>query len=122
MQGITETFMGSGGEFVVGHINEELVVMGGYKCLSSGVAEVKRMRVAPQLQGRGVGPWLLGQLEARMAEAGIGDVVVSTLSVQSAALKLYARAGYEETGRETLTEGPETGFTVVSFAKSLRQS
>lgn len=119
MEGIAETFIGSGGEFLVGHIDEELVVMGGYKCLSTGGAEVKRMRVTPSLQGWGVGPWLLGQLEERMMQAGIGNVVVSTLSVQSAALKLYARAGYEETGREMLTEGVEAGFTVVSFAKSL---
>jgi GNAT superfamily N-acetyltransferase len=119
MEGINETFAGSGGEFLVGHLDEKLIVMGGYKLHFHNEAEIKRMRVSPELQGQGIGPWLLGTLEDNMRTAGIGTSTVSTLSVQTSALKLYTRAGYTETGRETLTEGPETGFVVVSFAKSL---
>jgi GNAT superfamily N-acetyltransferase len=119
MQGISETFAGSGGEFLVGQLDEDIVVMGGFKRLSDTTAEVKRMRVSPGLQGQGIGPQLLGILEDKMRESGVKKSVVSTLSVQEAALKLYARAGYTETGREELTEGPEEGSTVVSFEKSL---
>jgi ribosomal protein S18 acetylase RimI-like enzyme len=119
MQGISETFEGSGGEFLVGQLDEKMVVMGGFKRLSDTAAEVKRVRVSPELQGQGIGPRLLGVLEDKMRERGVQKSVVSTLSVQEAALKLYARAGYTETGRVVLTEGPEKGFTVVSFEKSL---
>lgn len=119
MIGVSETFEGSGGEFLVGELGEKMVVMGGFKRLSDTAAEVKRMRVSPELQGQGIGPRLLERLEDRMRETGVKKSVVSTLSVQEAALKLYVRAGYIETGREVLTEGPEKGFTVVRFNKDL---
>lgn len=119
MAGMSETFEGSGGELLVGELDEKIVVMGGFKRLSPATGEVKRMRVSPELQGKGIGPWLLGILEAKMQERGVETSIVSTLSVQKAALKLYARAGYIETGRKMLTEGPEEGFTVVSFTKRL---
>jgi ribosomal protein S18 acetylase RimI-like enzyme len=119
MEGISDTFAGSGGEFLVGHLDEKMVVMGGFKLHTPTLAEVKRMRVSPELQGQGIGPWLLGLLETDMRDCGVTEAVVSTLSVQTSALKLYTRAGYTETGRKELTEGPETGFVVVSFAKSL---
>ena len=119
MQGITETFAGSGGEFLVGHLDEKTVVMGGFKLHSPTTAEVKRMRVSPELQGRHIGPWFLNLLEADMQGIGISESVVSTLSVQTSALKLYTRAGYTETRREELIDGPEKGLVVVSLAKSL---
>ncbi|MGZ6004791.1 MAG: GNAT family N-acetyltransferase [Candidatus Saccharimonadales bacterium] len=119
MEGITETFEGSGGEFLVSHLDEKMVAMGGFKLHTPTIAEVKRMRVSPELQGKRIGPWFLGLLEADMRNAGITDSVVSTLSVQEAALKLYSRAGYTEVKREELTEGPEKGFVVVSFVKNL---
>ncbi len=118
MVGISETFAGSGGEFLVGHLEAEMVVMGGFKRLSQTIAEVKRMRVTPQLQGQRIGPWFLGILEADMKNIGLKESAVSTLSTQTAALKLYSRAGYFETGREELTDGPEKGFVVVSFSKN----
>ncbi len=40
MQGINETFRGSGGEFLVGHLNEKMVVMGSFKVHSLGIAKV----------------------------------------------------------------------------------
>lgn len=119
MEGITETFAGSGGEFLVGHMDERMVVMGGYKLHFHNEAEVKRMRVSPELQGQGIGPWLLTRLENDMRASGVETSTVSTLSIQKSALKLYTRAGYTEIGREVLTAGPEAGFVVVSFAKSL---
>ncbi len=119
MEGISETFFGSGGEFQVGHLDGKMVVMGGFKLHSPVLAEIKRMRVSPELQGQGVGPWFLDLLETSMRKGDIPQSIVSTLSIQTSAIKLYTRAGYSETGRKELTEGPEKGFTVVSFAKSL---
>lgn len=119
MEGISETFAGSGGEFLIGELDECMVVMGGFKLHAPTIAEVKRIRVAPEIQGRGIGPRFLGRLEDDMRRIGIETSVVSTLSIQQAALKLYTRSGYTETGRTLLTEGPEAGFTVVSFIKNL---
>ena len=120
MMGITETFIGSGGQFVLGHIEEQLVVMGGFKVVSESLAEIKRMRVTPLLQGKGIGSWFIRSLEERVLETGIDDVILSTTSEQVGALKLYNRAGYKETGRVEVDRGHEKGLIVVSFAKNIR--
>jgi GNAT superfamily N-acetyltransferase len=119
MVGLGQTFMGSGGEFLLGHIKEKLVVMGGFKLLSESLAEIKRMRVAPSLQGQGIGYWFLDLLEDRIKNSGVFDINLSTTSKQEGALRLYAGAGYEETGREKIDRGHEKGLIVVSFTKSL---
>ena len=120
MEGITDTFIGSGGQFLLGHQDERLVVMGGFKLVTPTLAEVKRMRVAPDLQGKGVGRWFLSLIEDRILDSGVADVQLSTTSRQEGALRLYAGAGYTETRREEIDRGPEKGLILVSFAKSLR--
>ncbi len=104
---------------MLGHIEERLVVMGGFKLLSESVAEVKRMRVTPELQGKGVGHWFLGMLEAKMLESGVVNVRLSTTSKQEGALRLYAGSGYTEIGRAKVDRGHEKGLVVVSFSKRL---
>lgn len=119
MEGVTGTFMGSGGDFLLGFQGEQLVVMGGYKRLSETVAEVKRMRVTPELQGKGIGYWFLDLLEGRMVEAGITDAEVSTTSEQEGAIHLYKGAGYTEVGRFEETREHDHGLIIVSFKKTL---
>ena len=48
-----------GGEFLLGFINERLVAMGGFKRLTDTSAELRRMRIEQELQGRGYGTQLL---------------------------------------------------------------
>ena len=88
MLGIKMTFLDSGGEFLVGHINARLVVMGGFKPLDETTAEIKRIRVTPSLHRKGVGRWFLGLLEDSMRSKGITEARVSTLSAQTGAIRL----------------------------------
>ncbi len=118
MIGIKELFLDGGGDFIVGHIGNEMVLMGGFKLLSAGSAEVKRMRVSPRLHRLGLGSWLLGILEDKMRENGIKTSFVSTLSVQKAALGLYSACGYKKIGIKS-GSGVESDFKVVSFKKEL---
>jgi ribosomal protein S18 acetylase RimI-like enzyme len=118
MLGIKEIFLDSGGDFLVGYIDDKLVVMGGYKILDSHSAEVKRMRVSPELHRKGLGSWMLGALEDRMSKKGIKTSFVSTLNAQEAALGLYVHNGYQETGRKP-GSGVEKRFEIVSFKKDL---
>lgn len=118
MVGIKELFLDGGGEFIVGHMDGEMVLMGGFKMLSIDSAEVKRMRVSPKFHRLGLGSWLLNTLEEKMKERGIKNSFVSTLSAQSAALGLYGASGYRKIG-EKPGLGAESEFSVVSFKKEL---
>ncbi len=119
MEGITKTFIGSGGNFLVGLRGNKLVVMGGFKLLSKNTAEIKRMRVTPNLQGRGIGRWFLGLLETSMLTMDIINAEVSTTSEQTGALRLYAGAGYVEVGRRIEDREHDNGLIIVSFKKKL---
>lgn len=57
-------------------------------------AEIKRMYVAPEARGRGVGRALLQALEAHARSLGATRAVLETGGRQDGALALYRRAGY----------------------------
>jgi GNAT superfamily N-acetyltransferase len=60
------------------------------------MAEIKRMYVAPEVRGRGVGRQLLVSLEAEARRLGISRLVLETGPRQPEALALYRGAGYVE--------------------------
>ena len=63
LMAIEQVYLLGGGEFLLGFINERLVAMGGFKRLSGTSAELRRMRIERELQGRGYGTQLLRELE-----------------------------------------------------------
>jgi GNAT superfamily N-acetyltransferase len=62
-------------------------------------AEVKRMYVAPEARGRGIGRLVLAELEARAARAGYERIVLETGDLQTEAIALYRSAGYTDIPR-----------------------
>ncbi len=68
---IEDVYLGSGGEFLLGFIGERLVAMGGFKRLSDGLAELRRMRIASDLQGQGYGTLMLLELERSAFRSGV---------------------------------------------------
>ena len=62
--------------------------------LGPHVGELKRMYVAPDVRGQGVGRALLERLEAEARALGIVRLVLETGTRQGAALVLYQRAGF----------------------------
>jgi putative acetyltransferase len=58
-------------------------------------AELKRMYVAPQSRGLGLGRRLLDELEAHARRLGYRGIVLETGDRQHEALGLYLSAGYE---------------------------
>jgi ribosomal protein S18 acetylase RimI-like enzyme len=83
-----------GGCFVLLAEDGRVVAGGGVRRLSDGIAEIKRMWVAPSLRGRGLGRRLLEELEAAAADLGYTRVRLDTAASMQAALALYGRAGY----------------------------
>ena len=71
---------------------------GALRSLGDGVAEVKRMYVAPAARGRGVGKAVLAGLETAALECGWTTLRLETGPRQPEAVALYAGAGYRATG------------------------
>ena len=84
------------GAFLVAYIGGQPVGCGAVRRIESTVAEIKRMYVAPQARGRGVGRQVLLQLEAEARRLGATRLVLETGPRQPEALALYRRAGFIE--------------------------
>ena len=78
-------------------------------------AELGRFMVAPDLQGRGLGGRLLEAAEEHLPDF-VAQVRLFTGEHSPANLRLYARHGYEEVGREQTS----AGYAVVHLVKHLR--
>ncbi len=101
-------------EFLVSHEGAQLVAMGGIRKLDTTVGEIKRMRVHPDHQRRGLGQAILGRLEAAALRLGIREIVLDTTTSQTAAQAFYRKHRYVETGRKN-----HERFELVFFRKRL---
>ena len=84
------------GAFLLGEDSEEgtIIACGAVVYLDPDTGEVKRMWVAPEARGSGLGRQLLGRLEDEARRAGCRSVVLDTNAVLVEAVELYGRAGY----------------------------
>jgi GNAT superfamily N-acetyltransferase len=64
--------------------------------LGTGVGELKRMYVAPDARGEGIGRALVARLEAEARTLGLTRLVLETGTRQLAALALYRRVGFTD--------------------------
>jgi putative acetyltransferase len=85
--------------------------------LGPRVGELKRMYVAPEVRGRGVGRALLARLEAEARALGLDRLVLETGTRQTEALALYRRAGF--TAIPAYGEYVASPATSVCLAKAL---
>jgi GNAT superfamily N-acetyltransferase len=84
------------GAFLVAYIDGRAVGCGAVRRIDPHMAEIKRMYVAPEVRGRGVGRQLLVSLEAEARRLGISRLVLETGPRQPEALALYRGTGYVE--------------------------
>lgn len=111
---VEDLYLRDGGEFLLGFLHERLIAMGGFKRLSPDAAELRRMRVARDLQGRGYGTLLLRQLERRAIESGVRTVRLEAAKRRPLTLEFYRKHGYQETG-----QGAYGAVATVRFDKRL---
>ncbi|WP_085026094.1 GNAT family N-acetyltransferase [Ensifer aridi] len=114
LRNIEEAYIASGGDFVVAHIGPQLAAMGGLKRVDDDVAELKRMRVDPGFQRRGLGRRILSELESRAVALGFKWIKLDTTKIQVGAQRIYERAGYIRRG-----EGMLHGYAVIFYEKRL---
>ena len=63
-------------------------------------AHLARLAVNPDVQGRGVGKMLLGDLFTKLTRSGISRLSVNTQSDNNSSLNLYKKMGFTRTGEE----------------------
>ncbi|WP_314174968.1 bifunctional helix-turn-helix transcriptional regulator/GNAT family N-acetyltransferase [Streptomyces winkii] len=84
------------GLFLVARMHGEPIGCAGLKQSPGGLAEIKRMWVAPQARRLGLGRRFLAELEARAAGLGCRALRLDTNKTLSAAIGLYRACGFEE--------------------------
>ncbi len=112
---LENVYIRPGGEFLLGFVGPRLMAMGGFKRLSNISAELKRMRVARDLQGQGYGTILLEQLERRAWQAGIVRLCLEAAKRRPLTLEFYRKHGYHESGH-----GFYGAVETVRFVKTLQ--
>ena len=114
LMAIDQVYLRAGGEFLIGFINEKLVAMGGFQRLTDTSAELRRMRIERELQGRGYGTQLLRELERLAFQSGIRTICLAVARQRPLTLEFYRKHGYQESG-QSFYGAVET----VQFSKTL---
>jgi len=87
------------GAFLVGSIDGEPVACGAIKTIEPGVGSLKRMWVADDVRGLGIGRRMLQALEAEAPALGLRVLRLETNRELGEAIRLYRTAGYREVPR-----------------------
>jgi DNA-binding MarR family transcriptional regulator/GNAT superfamily N-acetyltransferase len=88
-----------GGAFLVGSIDGEPVASGAVKTIEPGIGSLKRMWVATDLRGLGLGRRMLEALETEARGLGLRVLRLETNRALVEAIRLYHTAGYREVSR-----------------------
>lgn len=92
----TDEFVPPDGAFLVARIFDRPVGCGAFKRIEPRTAYIKRMWIAPDARGLGLGKRLLQALEDRARSVGYRTVRLETNKALSEAQQLYRRSGYSE--------------------------
>lgn len=90
-------YLDIGGEFWVVEENSAIVGTAAYQPISRGenAVEIRKMYLLPQVRNRGLGRYLLQELEKAIAIKDYQEIWIETASVLKEAVVLYERNGYQ---------------------------
>lgn len=85
-----------GGEFWVVEQQQQLVGTAAYYPVARGqqAMEIRKMYLLPHVRGKGLGRFLLQQLERAIAARGCQTIWIETATVLKEAVQLYETSGY----------------------------
>jgi putative acetyltransferase len=90
-----EVTEGRGG-FFVAYLDGQPVGCGAVRLIEPGIAEIKRMYVAPSVRGQGIGGRIVAALEAEAIRLDAHRILLETGPRQPDAIAMYQRAGFAE--------------------------
>lgn len=93
-----------GGEFWVVEYHQKIVGTAAYYPIERGnhAVEIRKMYLLPEVRGKGLGKYLLQQLEEIIIAKQYQEIWIETASVLKEAVQLYENNGYQSTtGVET---------------------
>ena len=97
LEHLAEEYGPPSGAFLLARDNGVALGCVGLRRSAEGVAEMKRLYLAPAGRGRGVGRMLAEAIVAAARELGYSSVVLDTLPTMKAAQALYATLGFQPT-------------------------
>ncbi len=115
LRNIEAEYLSEGSCFWITEVEEEPIAMAAIQRIDAQTGRLRRMRVTAPWQRRGVARLLLKTAEDFCREQGYSRLILDTTEQQTAAHKLYEKAGFARTGERLV--GP---FTVFFYAKDLR--
>jgi len=95
----------NGGKMWVVVENDAIVGVGGFRRVSPGVAEIKRIRIKASCRGKGYGKAIVRLVEAYCLDHGISKILVDTDERLATAKTMYEHLGYRVYRKETEMEG-----------------
>ncbi len=112
---IEQVYLNPRGEFLIGEISGRIVAMGALRATTETRGEIKRMRVHPDFQHRGLGQMILSDLEARAIALGYKMLHLDTSTLQVTAQHFYRKNGFVQVEKTDVVDG----FTLIFFEKYL---
>ena len=94
---VESAYLQVGGEFWVVESQKQVVGTAAYYPISKGhkAVEIRKMYLLPEVRGKGLGKYLLHQLETTIRNRGFKEIWIETASVLKEAVCLYEKYGYE---------------------------
>ncbi|NEQ96740.1 MAG: GNAT family N-acetyltransferase [Cyanothece sp. SIO2G6] len=99
---VEKAYWETGGEFLVVENGGKIVGSGGYhpcdraSTPSDRGAELRKMFLAPQVRGQGLGGYLLKTLEQSAINKGFTEMWLETATRMEVAIKMYEHQGYHQ--------------------------
>ena len=111
---IETVYIKTGGDFYVGEYDGKIVAMVALKKETDDRAELKRLRVDPEFQGKGFGQRMLERIFSRAEELGFKKLELDVMPIQVPAIHLYEKNGFKK-----VREGDRFGFACIYYEKML---
>ena len=115
---VESAYLNIGGEFWVIERDSTVVGTAAYQPIARGqnAVEIRKMYLLPEIRGKGLGRYLLSELEKAIAIKDYQEIWIETASVLEEAVKLYERNGYQS------ATGVETERCDLVYLKKLKHS
>ncbi|MCC0179068.1 GNAT family N-acetyltransferase [Waterburya agarophytonicola K14] len=113
---VESTYLEMGGEFWVVEQQGEIVGTAAYQPIARGqnAVEIRKMYLLPTVRGRGLGVYLLEQLEQTIAIKDYQEIWIETATVLKEAVRLYELNNYKP------ASGVETARCDLVYLKRLQ--